>query len=180
MSPPSLESQGLEDENLHSVSPHKDSIGVRVFLHRLLQASREVFLKRGVIDDRDAKSIVESHHALALATGDTLDLLNVANFKAGVRALFALNQEGHQDRPLRMSVDTAASPALKSGKEQWRACRGLQVERLANVFAIGRRVLGRREFQDEDVVGFHHLLLHTRRSDEYMVIATNGSLMHNK
>lgn len=134
------------------MSSHQDSVGVRILVHGLLQASREILLERSVLDDRNLEGVEEAQHALPLASRNTLDLLNVADLEASVGTLLALDQERHQHGPLRVRVDAAASTTLKSSKEQWSACGRLQFEGLADVLAVGRRVLGSRELQNKDIV----------------------------
>lgn len=155
------------------MSPDQNSIGVRIFLHRLLQASRQVFLERSVLDNRDTERIVEAQHALPPATWDALDLLDVVNLKASSRALHPLDQERHQHCPLRVRVDGAEGSALKRSQEQRGAVGGLQRERLADVFALRGRVLGRGPLQHKNVLGFHQFLLDARRRDEDVIVLTD-------
>lgn len=158
------------------MSPHKHRISVGVFFHCLFQASREVFLEGGILDDGDLEGIKETQHALALTPWDTLDLLNVANLEHTAGALLPFDQEGDQHGPLRVGVDAAASTLIKGGQEERRASRGLQIEGLANILAIGRRVLGSRVLEDEDVVRLDQFLLHARGRDEDVVIFADRGL----
>lgn len=143
----------------HSVSPHQDSVGVRVLVHGLLQAFGEILLECSVLNDRNPKCVEEAQHALPLASRDTLDLLNVADFEASVWTLLALDQECHQHGPLGVRVNAAASTTLESSKEQWSACGRLQLKGLADVLAVGRRVFRSRELQDKDIVRLNQFLL---------------------
>jgi hypothetical protein len=147
--------------NSHSMSPDQDGVGVRVLVHGLLQASGEILLECSVLDDRNLKCVEEAQHALALASRNTLDLLNVADLEASIWTLLALDQERHQNGPLGVRVNAAAGTTLESSKEQRSACGRLQFEGLADVLAVGRRVLGSRELQDKDIVRLNQFLLNS-------------------
>lgn len=164
----------------HSMSPHKHRVGVGILLHSLFQTSSEVFLEGSILNDGDLEGVKETQHALALAPRDTLDLFNVANLELTVRALLALDQERYQHCPLRVCVDAAACAALKGSQEERRTGGGFQVERLADVFAIGRRVFGSGILKDEDVVRLDQLLLHARRSNEDVVIFADRGLVTSR
>lgn len=129
-----------------------------------------------VFDDGNPKGVEEAQHALTLATRNALDLLDVADLEAAARALFALNEERHQNRPLRMGVDAATGASFKGREKEGRACGWFQAERLADILAIRWRVLGRGKFKDEDIVWLDQLLLDARRRNEDMIVATNGCL----
>lgn len=73
-------------------------------------------------------------------------------------------------------MNAAAGTAFKGSEEQRGASGGLQSERLADVLAVGGRVLGGGELQDKDIVWLHQLLLHTRRSNEDVSPIADGCL----
>lgn len=158
------------------MSAHEHGIGVGVLIHRSFEATGQILLKGSVLNDGDAQSIKEPEHALALATGNALDLLDVVNLKTGIRALLALHQQGHQDGPLRVSVDTAPCAVLKGCQEQWSAGRGIQIEGLADIVAFFSGVLLGRPLNHEYVLGLHQLLLDTRGSDKDVIAMANGRL----
>ncbi|KAF3389624.1 hypothetical protein F1880_004227 [Penicillium rolfsii] len=83
----------------------------------MIKTTGQVLLKGSVLYDRDAESIIISQHALALATGNALDLLNSADLEASIGTFLTFNQQGHEDGPLGVSVDTAASAVLKGRQE---------------------------------------------------------------
>ena len=155
------------------MSSHQNCVRIWILLHCLFQFLREILLKSRVLNNGDPERIVETQHTLTPATRNSLDLFNVANLEAAIRTLLTLNQESHQDSPLRVGVNRADSSSLKCSKKQGRAIRRFQCEGLAEVPAFGGRVLGGRPLQDEDVLRLHQLLLHARRSDENMVTVTN-------
>lgn len=158
------------------MSSHQNRVGVRVLVHRLFQTFREILLKWSVLNNWNSECVVEAQHTLTPTTRNSLDLFNVANLEAAIRTLLALDQEGHQHGPLRVGVNGAESSTFKCRKEQGRAVRRLQCEGLADVLALGGRVLRSRPLQDEDVVWLHHFLLDAGRSDENMVTVTDRSL----
>lgn len=166
----------MSGQHLHSVSLHQNRTSVGVLSHGLLQALGEILLMGRVLDDGNPEGVEEAQHALTLATRNTLDLLDIADLEAAAGSLFALDQERHQNRPLRMSVDAATGASFKGCEEERRACGGFQAERLADILAIGWRVFGSGKFKDEDVVWLDQLLLDTRRRNEDMVPATDGGL----
>ena len=49
----------------------------------------------GIFDDGNPERIEEAHHSLALATRDTLDLLNIADLETATWPLLPLDQKGH-------------------------------------------------------------------------------------
>lgn len=134
------------------MSPHEHRIGVGIFVHRCLQTFRQVLLVRGVLNDRNAQSIVIIQVAFALAAGDTLDLLDVANLEACVRAHLPFHQQGDQNRPLRVSVNAAAGALLKGREEQWGASGWFQCEGFADIVAVFGGVLLGGPLNHEDVV----------------------------
>ena len=140
------------DHCLHSMSSDKHRIGIRVFVHRSLQTTGQVLFKGSVIDDGNAESVMVSKHALALAAGNALDLLDIANLKGRVGPLFALHQQSHQDRPLGVRVDAAACSLLKGCQEQRGTGGGVQLERSADIIAGFGRVLCSGPLDHEDVL----------------------------
>lgn len=129
--------------NLHSVSPHQHSVCIWVGVHRLLQAFGEILLERGVVNDGNPQRVVVPVIPFAFSLGDAFDLLDIADLKVTLLAELALDQQRHQDCPLGVGVNTAAGALVKGGKEERGAIGGLQVERLANVFARRGRIFGR-------------------------------------
>lgn len=123
------------------MSSDQNRVGVRVPVHRLLQTSREILLKRSVLDDRNSEGVVEAQHTLTPAARDSLDLFNVADLEAAIGTFFALDQQGHQHGPLRMGVDAAERTAFKRREEKRGTVRRLQREGLADVLALGGRIL---------------------------------------
>lgn len=139
----------------HSMTSNQHGISIRVAVHGLFKSRGQVLLSdptrlinldgsstiprgRGpriyllcrVLDDGDPQGIVISEVAeLAPALGDALDLLDVADLEARVRAVVALDQERHEHGPLAVRVDAAAGAALKGGQEERRAGRWLQLAR---------------------------------------------------
>lgn len=103
------------------MSTNQHRVGIRVLVHGGLQTSGQVLLEGRVLDNGNAQRIEEAQHALALAARNPLDLLDVANLKAGIGTLLPLHQQRHQDGPLRVGVDAAAGALFKSGEEQRRA-----------------------------------------------------------
>lgn len=82
------------------MSPYQNRIGIGILVHCLFQALRKILFKRGVLNNGDSQGIVETEHAFALAPGDTLDLLDVADLEVGVFTVVALDEQRHQHRPL--------------------------------------------------------------------------------
>lgn len=162
---------------LHSVSPDQHRIGVRILLHGGFQTAGQVLLEGSVLNDRDAESVVVSQHTLTLTTRDTLDLLDGANLKAGIGALLTLHQQGHQDGPLGVGVDTAASTVLESREEQRSAGGGVQLQGAANIVALFSGILLGGPLKHEDVLRLHELLLDPGRSNEDVIAMTNGGLL---
>lgn len=124
------------------MSLHQNGIGVRILIHRLFQAPRKILLEGRILDDGDAKRIVESQHTLPPAARDTLDLLDVVDLETPTRTLLTFDQERHQNRPLRVGVDGAEGTPLERSQEQRGAVGGLQCERLADVLALRGGILG--------------------------------------
>lgn len=153
--------------NVDAMSPNKDGIGVRVLLHGLLEELGEVLLMRSVLDDRNAQRIVVVQVALLLvAAAEPLDLLNVVDLEDLILfGTLALQDQGHQHRPVRVGVDAAPGSALgEGGHEKGCALRGPASRRLVQVDAVlGVRLLRNREH--EEVRTLHELLLHARRRD---------------
>lgn len=96
------------------MSADKHGICVGVFVHSSLQTTGQVLLEGSVLNDGDLQGIEEPKHTLALATGDTLDLLNVVDLEASIWATRLLHQQGHENSPLRVRVDATSSTLLKS------------------------------------------------------------------
>lgn len=155
------------------MSPHEHRIGVGVLVHRCLQTFRQVLLVWGVLNDRDAQSVVVVQVALALATRNTLDLLDVAHLEACFRAHLPFNQQGDQDCPLRVSVNTTASTLLKGREEQRGAGGWLQCEGLADIVAVFGGVFLGGPLDDEDVVGLDQFLLDTGGRKEDVIAMAN-------
>lgn len=158
------------------MSSHKHRVGVRVLLHGRLQTTGQILLEGSILNDRDAESVVVPQHTLALATGNALDLLDGADLEAGIGTFLALHQQGHQDGPLGVSMDTAASTVLKGRQEERSAGRGVQLEGTANIVALLGWVFLGGPLEDEDVLRLHELLLDTRGSNEDVVTVTNRGL----
>jgi hypothetical protein len=149
----------------------QNRISVRILRHGLLQALCQILLVSGIFDNGNPERIEETQHALALAAGDTLDLLDVADLEAAARPLLPLDQESHKNRPLRMGMNAAARALLEGGQEEGCACGGLQAERFPDILSIGRGVFRGREFEDEEVMRLHQLFLHAGRGNEDVVVA---------
>lgn len=162
------------------MSPDEHSICVRVLVHRSLQATGQVFLECGVFNDGNAEGIEESKHTLSFAAGNTLDLLNVVDLEASVGALLPLHQQSHQNRPLRVGMDAAASSLLEGCEEQWGTGGGVELEGLADVVAVRGRILGGGPFEDENVVRLDQFLLDPGRGNVDVIALTDRSLLFNQ
>lgn len=80
--------------------PYEHCTSVGVLHHGLFQPLGEILLERGVLDDWNLKRVVKAQHTLARALGDTFDLLDITNLKAGILAVKLLDQQCHQHCPL--------------------------------------------------------------------------------
>ena len=79
-------------QHSHPMSPNKNRIRIRVFLHRLLQTLPQILLMRRILNDRYAQPIIVSQIArFATALRYALDLLNLLDFKTRVLAEIALH-----------------------------------------------------------------------------------------
>jgi hypothetical protein len=97
----------------------QNRIAIRVLLHRRLQTLPQILFVRRVLDNRYPQAIIVAQIALLAATfGDAFDLLNLFDFEARVQAKVALDDESHEDSPLRVGVDAAAGAALEGGEEE--------------------------------------------------------------
>ena len=161
---------------LHAMPSDQDSVCIGELVYGFLQALGQILLKGRILDDGDLERIEEPEHPLPFTPRDALDLLNVADLKHALGSLFPLHNECDQDGPMRMRVDAALGPALECGQEERRAIRRLQLERLAEILALGRGIFGRGKLQDKDVLRLDQFLLDARRRDEDVVIASNGCL----
>lgn len=158
------------------MSPHQNRIRIRILIHRRLQLLRKILLKRRILNNRNPQGIMEPEHALSPTARNPLNLLDVADLKAAIGALLALNQQRHEYSPLRVRVDGAQGPALEGGEEQRRAVGGLEGEGLADVFAFCWGVFRGGPLEDEDVVGLHHFFLDAGGGDEDVVFVADGGL----
>lgn len=160
------------------MAAYKDGISVGVLVHGRFETTSQVLLEGGILNNRDAQSVVIAKHALTLAARNPLDLLDIADLKACVRALLPLYQKSHQDCPLRVCVDAASRTVLERSEEQ--RCTGgrVELEGLADVVTVFGGVLLSGPLDHEDVFGFHALLLDTGGSNEDVVAVTNGGLLH--
>lgn len=78
--------------HLHSMPPHKHGISIWVEVHGFVEALGQVLFERGIFDDRDPQSVVESQHAFfTAAPWNTFDLFNVPDFETGVLAKQPVN-----------------------------------------------------------------------------------------
>lgn len=134
------------------MSADEDSVCIGVLVHCFLQTTGEIFLESGILDDRDPQGVVVSEHALSSALWNSLDLLNVADLEASVFALFAFDEESHQDGPLRVGVDASSGGTVEGRQEKWCAGRRVKIQWLPDVLAGGRGVLWRGVGHNEDVV----------------------------
>lgn len=158
---------------LHSMSANKDGVGVRVLVHSRLQTTGQILLECRVLDNGNAEGVVVSQHTLPLTTGDALDLLNGADLEAGIGTLLALHQQGHQDGPLRVGVNTAASTMFKRRQEERSAGGRVQFQRTTDIVALLCGVLFGGPLEDEDVLRLHELLLDPGRRNEDMITVAN-------
>lgn len=111
----------------HAMSPDKDCIRIRVFLHRLFQALPQILLMRRIFNNRYAQPIIVPQvTCLATALRYALDLLNLLDLETCVLAKIALHEECHEHRPLRVCVYAAAGAALEGRHEEGCAGRGLE------------------------------------------------------
>ena len=99
--------------------PYENSASVRMLLHFLLKTTRQVLFERRVLDDRYPQSIMIAEHTLTFPRWNAFDLLDSADLEASRRAKLSLDQKGHQHRPLRVSVDAAASALLERREKEW-------------------------------------------------------------
>lgn len=156
--------------------PNKHCVRVGILVHGRLQTAGQVFLEGSVVDDWDTEGVVVPVVALSATFGNTLDLLDVVDLEACIGTLLSLDQQCDQHRPLGVCMNAASSAMLKSSQKQRGAVGGLQLERLANIIALGRGVLGGWPLDDEDVLWLDQLFLDTRRSEEDVVTLANGGL----
>lgn len=155
------------------MTPYEHCTSVRVLHHGLFQPLGEILLERGVFDYWNLKRVVKAQHALARALGDTFDLLNITDLKAGTLAVKLLDQQCHQHRPLGVGVYRAGGAALKRCQEQRCAGRRFQTQGLANVFSRLGRILGRGPGEDKHVFWLDQFLLNARGSYVDMFILSN-------
>lgn len=79
-----------------------------------------------------------------------------------------------------MRVDAATSAAVEGGQKQGGTRRWLQVLRLANIFALRRRVFRSGVLEDEEILGLYQLFLDARRSDEDVISAADRCLHRDR
>lgn len=92
---------------------------------------------RRVLDNRDAQPLKVAEIALFTpALWNSLDLLNLFDLKASVAAKVALDEEGDENGPLRVGVNTAAGATLKGSVEE--GCAGGRFVGLV-VYQMGRQ-----------------------------------------
>jgi hypothetical protein len=97
----------------------QNRIAIRILLHRRLQTLPQILLVRRVLNDWYPQAIIVAQVTLLATTfGDAFDLLDLFDFKARVGTEVALDDEGHEDGPLRVRVDAAACAALEGGEEE--------------------------------------------------------------
>jgi hypothetical protein len=109
------------------MSPNQDGVRIGILLHSRLQALPQILFVRRVIDDGYPQTVVVAEVALlSSAFRYAFDLLNFFNLEACVAAEIALDEEGHEDGPLRVRVNAAASAAFEGGEEERRAGGGLE------------------------------------------------------
>jgi hypothetical protein len=72
----------------HPMPPDQNRISIRVLPHRPLQPRRQILLKRRILNNRHHQRIMKSESPLLpFTSGNSLDLLDVADLEAGVRAV---------------------------------------------------------------------------------------------
>lgn len=149
------------------MSPNQHRIRIRVFIHRRLQAIRQILLKRRILNHRNPQRImVPQIPRLLEPPPKPLDLLNIINLKdVRLRRPALLQQQRDQHRPLRVRVDAAPGVALVERRQEERGTlrwleggRGAQVDAL---LGVGLRLQG----QHVDVFGLHELFLHAGGSE---------------
>jgi hypothetical protein len=108
---------------------HRTSI--RVLLHRLLQALRQILLMRRVLDNRYRQRVEEAQIAYSAAFGNPLDLLDARDLEGArggpggrILGLSLFDEERDEDSPLRVRVDAAAGVALAEGGVEERGAGG--------------------------------------------------------
>lgn len=110
------------------MSLDQDSMGIGPLLDGTFKRILQILLVCSVVDDRDAKTVVVSKISLlflAVAFGDTLDLLEFLDFEDVGTSSFAEQCDEHS--VLAMRVDAAACAAQReSGHEQRCTCRWFQ------------------------------------------------------
>lgn len=114
----------------------QDRICIRIGIDSPFQSLGQIFLKRGVFNDRNTKRIVVVVHSFSFPARDPLDLLDVADLKIPVLAMLALYQERHEHGPLRVCMYAAHGAAFEGSQKQRGAIGWLKVFRLANVFSL--------------------------------------------
>jgi hypothetical protein len=168
----------------------QNCIAVRILFHRRLQALPEILLVRRVLDNRNPQTIIVAKIALLAATvGDAFDLLDLFDFEACVGAKVALDNEGHEDSPLRVRVNAAACAALERGEEERGACggfedlvkvnnmnlRALQVAASEKLYLGFAEVLLAVEVHHKHVRRLHEFLLHAAGRNVDLVFMANAS-----
>jgi hypothetical protein len=99
---PWLNSYKLEKEkDSHPMSPHKNSIGIWVPLHSLLQLIRQVLLMGCILNNRNDQFVIVPQTPLLPSTfSNPLNLLQMLNLKASIFAMLPLHEERDKDGPL--------------------------------------------------------------------------------
>lgn len=143
------------------MSAHQHRVCVWMSINGFLESLGQVFLKRRVLNDGNPQRVMIIVHSFSFALGDALDLLDITDFKIALLAILPLDQQSHENGPLRVRMDTAHGSAFKGSEEQRRAVRRLEVLGFANVFALGRWVSGGWEFHHEYVLRLNQLLLNS-------------------
>lgn len=117
--------------NIKSMSPHKHRISVRPVLDSLFKRIPQILFVSRIFDDRDPEFVVVAQVAcffFAVASGDTLDLFDLLDFKdIFVEGGGLLAEEGYKDCGLRVGMDATLSIAHSVGcHEEWGASRGFE------------------------------------------------------
>jgi len=100
--------------DVDAMSPYQDGVRVGVLVHGLLEEFSQVLFVGRVLDDGDPERVVVAQVAALLeALAEALDLLNVVDEE--LAAALLLQDQGHQDGPVRVRVDTAPGAALGEG-----------------------------------------------------------------
>lgn len=111
--------------HIHSMSLDQNSMSVRPLLDGIFKCILQVLLVCGVVNDRDAKTVVVpkvSLLLLAVTFGNTLDLLKLLDLEDVGAGSFAKQRDEHSVFAVR--VDAAARAAQrKGGHEQRCTCR---------------------------------------------------------